>query len=91
MCDGGITGRFTMYPIVCSQKYMNPNNADDFYIIGPGYKFIVYQDDNYSNTNFTADNTNNNVSNIFTCPNVNTGSSIRVYFNNVEITISPIS
>jgi hypothetical protein len=91
ICDGPISGRFNMYPIVCSQKYMNPNNADDFYIIGPGYKFIVYQDDNYSNTNFTADNTNNNVSNIFTCPNVNTGSSIRVYFNNVEITISPIS
>ena len=48
MFDGA--NSFLTYPIPCSMKGFRPGDVDDYYYLNPGFKFEIYENDNYSGT-----------------------------------------
>lgn len=83
-------------PIVCSMRGMLPDNADDYFIVNPGYKLSLYRDGNYSNLTQELEN-DDIVPKPFTPNPINTTSSIKVWYRNKstdawkEIYFIPIS
>ena len=79
-----------VYPILTSMPEFTSygiNDQDQYFIVQPGYKLIVYQADNYSGLSMIFDNTNgtnlaryNGVS-----PNANQASSCKLYYRNTLI------
>lgn len=89
---------YSLSPVFCSLSGISPNNADDYYIIFPGYRFELYDAQDYGGTKTTLTNTSvDNLPEIKTVPLTNTTSSIKVYYrptnndNFVEITMPNIS
>jgi hypothetical protein len=91
LIDGASTGRFVLYPIICSLKNLNPNDGEDSFIINAGYRFLLFSDPNYGGSSYSVDNTWGTTFTKMTSPYVNTSSSIKVYYMNNEITLNDIS
>jgi hypothetical protein len=98
----GIPGAYLMngvnpgvgsFPIFCSINYstFGMNDIDDNYLVMPGYKIIVYVNDNYGGNSTTIDNTASSSILFQATSNVNQGSSCKLYYNGVEIVISGFS
>jgi hypothetical protein len=51
--DGAIAGKFSYTPILGSLKYIHFDDADDAWFLEPGYKIVLYQDQNYLGASFT--------------------------------------
>jgi hypothetical protein len=53
MINGGTSTASTVYPIFGSLSSMTnmgaPNNSDDAWIVYPGFGFVLYNDNNYTN------------------------------------------
>lgn len=62
---------------------LSQNVADDFWLVMPGFKLEVYDDANHYGTATTYDNTNGFKPIFYTARK--TTSSIKLYFNNVEL------
>lgn len=77
-------------------KVDSHNDVDDYFIVMPGYKLIVYLDVNYGGLSYTMDNTNGVAPSfkksrevapkINEVPQINAASSVRLYYKNVELT-----
>lgn len=78
--DGNVP--YTLSPIYCSINGINPNNADDGFIIMPGYKFELYDSLYYLGTKLqTIENTSTNDSpQYFASTSINRASSIKVFY-----------
>jgi hypothetical protein len=61
-------------------------DKDDYYIVMPGFKLIVYRDINYAGTEFTIDATSSKKPVMDDTPNNNIVSSCKLYFGSTEIT-----
>jgi hypothetical protein len=64
------------------------SNKNDFFLVMPGYKLIIYTDANYSSNTSTFDNTSNSTIYHVTITSVtfkNLVKSVKLYYNNVEI------
>jgi hypothetical protein len=83
------------FPIFCSMSWFGNqygmNDIDDFYLIMPGYKLIVYTDGSYSNNSTTFDNTSYQNIRYLLTNYANKGSSCRLYYYGTEIKINGIS
>jgi hypothetical protein len=61
------------------------DNIDDLYIVLPGYKLVIYLENNYTNVSAAMDNTTSAVIKYYT-PNVaNNASSCRLYYNDITL------
>ena len=80
-----------MYSITNMSNHLN-DNADDAYLVLPGYKLILYDNFNYINQTQVIDNMSG-TSPLYAIPTYpNTTSSLKLFNNlGVEITISGIS
>lgn len=79
-----------MFPIFGSiydySKYYFSDNADNYYLVLPGFKLVVYVNSGYSGNTSTCDNTNGTTIQQYSLPNyVDQGSSCKLYYNNVEL------
>jgi hypothetical protein len=104
MVDGNNSLGTQFYPILCSTKKYRPQNVDDYYIINPGYKFIIFANEDYSGTSYEIVN-NGDVVGVSPTPilpgsptinTTNTMSSIQVWYsddgvNYNEVTLTGIS
>lgn len=99
MFNGNLTtssiSPFSIYPIICSLKGITPLNADDYYLVNPGYRLLLFDDLNYNGYDPKND-ANNSLSNFtnfyqelindsnepktFALTNVNKTESIIVYY-----------
>jgi hypothetical protein len=64
------------------------SNKNDFFLVMPGYKLIIYTDANYSSSTETFDNTSNSTIYHVTVTSTtfkNNVESVKLYYNNVEI------
>lgn len=98
MYNGNSTLLNTGYPFFTSQPNLAVLNAtsisgsgainiadiDDYWLIMPGYKIILYNDINYTGTTVTYDNTNGTVPINYT-PTANTVASFQLYFKDTLI------
>ena len=89
--DGVLTGRSIMNPIICSCKYLNPENGADAAVVNPGYKFECFVDFEYLGNVETFDNMEGLTPKYFTFTNANLTSSIKVYYKGALITFPNIS
>lgn len=66
MFNGNLTtssiSPFSIYPIICSMKGIAPLNADDYYLVNPGYRMLLFDDLNYNGYDPQND-ANNSLSN----------------------------
>lgn len=88
---------FLTYPIVCSIKGFRPADTDDYYYINPGFKFEIYENDNYGGAiQYSLDNDTNEPT-VKQAGTANKVGSIKVFYRNsssenyVEITMPFIS
>jgi hypothetical protein len=80
MIDG--TSNFFVTPIFCSIKGFRPaDNNDDYYYINPGFKFEIYQNDNYGGSFVSLDN-DGDTPIVKATTNVNQVGSIKVFYRN---------
>ena len=70
---------FSVMPIICSMKGISPDNADDYFVINPGFYFVFYRDLSYVGNTEEKEN-NGNTPIVYSLATKNTTSSIRVYF-----------
>lgn len=77
MFDGA--NSFLCYPIPGSMKGFRPADVDDYYYVNPGFRFDVYENDNYSGSAFSLVN-DSNAPNVFQATNINKVGSIKVFF-----------
>ncbi len=75
------TNSLSVVPILCSIKGINPDNADRYFIINPGFYLILYANTWYTGNSQEIVNDGNDPI-IYTSTAPNTISSIRVYFRN---------
>ncbi len=64
------------------------SNKNDFFLVMPGYKLIIYTGASYSSNTSTFDNTSNSTIYHVTITSVtfkNLVKSVKLYYNNVEI------
>lgn len=69
-------------------KVDSHDNVDDYFIVMPGYKLIVYQDVNHSGSSYAIDNSNGTTP-LFKKSITNTAnsvSSVRLYYKGDEVT-----
>ena len=78
MIDG--TTNFFTYPIICSMKGFRPADTDDYYYINPGFRFVIYPNDNYSGDPYPALTNDGDTPSIQKISTVNTIGSIKVFF-----------
>lgn len=94
--DGANAGASTKHPIFGSTATMYAN-ADDYWIIEPGYKFVFYNNNNYDGTGLQATIINTNsteplfISSVLATGTANAVNSVKVYFKDVEQTIAGLS
>ena len=68
------------------------NDQDNEYIIIPGFELVLYEGTNYNtNSNLSWDNSNGTSIMIKNPTGVDTGSSCKLFYKGVEVTISGIS
>ncbi len=98
--NNGIAGYLLNYtspgyqssPIFCSIKSLQPPNGDDVWTVCPGFKFIVFDGENYQSQLFVIDNTNGKTMMPYQNINlINRAQSVRVYFNNAEVRLDYLS
>lgn len=77
MFDGA--NSFLCYPIPGSMKGFRPADVDDYYYVNPGFRFDVYENDNYGGSAFSLVN-DSNAPNVFQATNINKVGSIKVFF-----------
>jgi hypothetical protein len=68
------------FPILCSAKAYRPLDIDDYYYINPGFKFVIYQNDNYGVELFSLKNAGFSPL-VLASTNANKMSSIKVYYS----------
>lgn len=77
-----------MYPLLCTQKKLG--KVDDYFVVQPGFKLILYKDLAYAGASYTIDNTLGNIVQVRRSIDVvgiaNSIDSCRLYYQNVEIT-----
>lgn len=63
-------------------------DKDEYFIVMPGFKLIVYRDINYAGTAFTIDATSTSSKKpiMDDNPNTNSASSCKLYFGSTELT-----
>jgi hypothetical protein len=84
-------GSFPIFSSITNYITFGMNDIDDNYLVMPGYKIIVYVNDNYGGNSTTIDNTASSSILFQATSNVNQGSSCKLYYNGVEIVISGFS
>lgn len=89
MFDGA--SAFSVWPFCCSTKGINPQGADDYWVVNAGYSITIYSANGYTGGTYTLDNTSGTAAQNFSASPANNARSIRVYFKNVEIAFSGIS
>lgn len=87
----GNDGSFPIFSSITNYAAFGMNDLDDNYLVMPGYKIIVYVNDNYGGNSTTIDNTASSSILFQATSNVNQGSSCKLYYNGVEIVISGFS
>lgn len=82
----GVFG-FPIYGSVYSYYYsFNSGSSDNWYILLPGFKIIVYTGQGYTGNTTTFDNTNGTKIKEYTLTNyVDQGNSCKLYYNNIEL------
>jgi len=70
--------------INCSVKQFSGANVDDYYLLPPGVKLIIYSSGNYTSLLNTFDNSASSVYNVFAPTTPNTLQSCKYYYNDVE-------
>lgn len=94
MFDGA--NSFLCYPIPCSMKGFRPADVDDYFLINPGFQFVVYENDNYGGNQFILSNDLDSPI-VYPATNINKIGSIKVLYRNqsgdtyTEITMQYIS
>ena len=86
--DGGnASAIFPIYGSIAdfSRPY-NSNSADNYYLVLPGFKLVVYSNTSYSSTTTTYDNTSGTQIKTFV-PSTTTdkGKSCKLYYNGTEL------
>lgn len=89
MLDG--TATFSVWPFCCTTKGINPQGADDHWIVNAGYAINIYSGNNYTGSVYTLDNTNGTAPQRFASTPANNARSIQVYFKYNEISFPVIS
>ena len=67
------------------------NGVDDYYILLPGYKLLLYIDQGVSGTSYPIDNTIGTTILYQTSPSINEISSCKLFFEGVEIISSQLA
>jgi hypothetical protein len=92
MGDGTRTGGGTRwYPQPVSAYDLNPGDTDNFWMILPGFKAIVYLSAGYTDTSYTYDNTSGNTVQITASQNAGKAGSVKVFYLGSEIKDTTIS
>ena len=89
--DGTLTGRSVLNPVICSCKYLNPENGADAVVVNPGYKFKCFVDFEYLGNVEVFDNSDGLTPQYFVLNAPNYTSSIKVFYKDVLITFPNIS
>ena len=64
----------------------NSGDADNFYLVLPGFKIVVYINSNYGGDSSTCDNTSGSqIKKYQLNSHPDQGSSCRLYYNNIEL------
>lgn len=87
--DGSTT--FTVWPFCCSMKGLNPQGADDYWVVNAGYSIYIYSANNYTGNVYALDNTYGTAPQRYASSPANNARSIRVFFKYSEIVFSGIS
>jgi len=84
-------GSFPIYkstPDLGVTTSVGASNKNNFFLVLPGYKLIIYTGTNYSSSTSTFDNTSNSTIyhvTITSATFINLVKSVKLYYNNVEI------
>lgn len=68
------------YAILCSAKAYRPFDIDDHYYINPGFKFVIYQNDNYGGAVYSLKNAGFSPL-VLAATVINRMNSIKVYYS----------
>ena len=68
------------YAILCSAKAYRPYDIDDHYYINPGFKFVIYQNDNYGGAVYTLKN-DGLTPKVLAATVINRMNSIKVFYS----------
>ncbi len=85
---------YQMRPCICSVRALvkiSQHDNIDYIIVYPGYKVITYNDYDYINQQSTIDNNYGNKIIIRKLANINTASSLRIYYNGNLIELDGLS
>jgi hypothetical protein len=80
------------FPIFCSLSNLSAGgmaDVDDYWLVMPNYSLNIYNDTNYSGTTQTINITS--TIRYVASTNTNRASSVRLYYNNVQVTITGLS
>ena len=69
------------YAILCSAKAYRPFDIDDHYYINPGFKFEIYQNDNYGGAVYSLKN-DGVIPKVVAATVINRMNSIKVWYSN---------
>ena len=87
--DGAST--FQVWPFCCSTKGINPQGADDQWVVNAGYMVYIYSANNYTGNVYALDNSNGTTARRFASSPANNARSIRVFYKYGEISFDGIS
>ncbi len=85
---------YQIRPCICSVRALvkiAQHDNIDYIIVYPGYKVITYNDYDYINQQSTIDNNYGNKIIIRKLANINTASSLRIYYNGNLIELDGLS
>lgn len=99
MYNGNSTAILSCYPFFTSQSNLSAltsisssgagtisvADVDDYWVVMPGYKIILYTDINYISTSYISDNTSGTVPINYKITTPNTISSVQLYFKGTLI------
>lgn len=99
MYNGNSAALSSCYPFFTSQSNLSALTSissagagtisivdiDDYWVVMPGYKIILYTDINYISTSYTSDNTSGTVPINYKIAPPNTISSVQLYFKGTLI------
>lgn len=86
--DGGSFPIYKSTPDLGVITSVGASNKNNFFLVLPGYKLIIYTGTNYSSNTSTFDNTSNSTIyhvTITSATFINLVKSVKLYYNNVEI------
>lgn len=81
---------FPIYGSIYSYaSFFQSGSSDDWYMVLPGYKLVVYTQVGYGGTSYTLDNTSGTTITEYptnvTGRSSNTGNSCKLYYDNIEL------